>query len=210
MTEHRPFIDDPAHLGRLRGERYVVLRPRGDVLRCAGQVQEALRVRLRGLPVSYPAHPHVTLKGFPAGTALGDVRSLVARWAAKIAPLSLEIEGSAAFPSPHQVVVLRVRKTAPLFQAFLDLAEAARESGLADWPEAQRRPADSWIFHVSLVYCEALAAPEWSSLEAVVPRLTMPRVSCIVEQVEVVAFDDGREMPGGTYALAGEVMRRDA
>ena len=68
MNEYRPFIDDPRHMARLAGERYVVLRPTGAVARSYEQVRAAMRERLAGLPVTFTAQPHVTLTGFPGGT----------------------------------------------------------------------------------------------------------------------------------------------
>ncbi len=62
MANYRPFIDDPAHLARLSGERYIGLRPSCGVLRAYETVQRALRKHFAGLPISYPAHAHITLK----------------------------------------------------------------------------------------------------------------------------------------------------
>ena len=163
-----------------------------------------MRIRLRGLPVSYPAHPHLTLRGFPPGTALRDIQALASSWAESVPALSVELDGAFTFPTPLQIVVLRVRKSAPLVDAFLQLDAASRQAGLPDWPEAQRRSPDSWVFHISLAYCGDLASSVWSDLQATIPSLKLPRVSCIVAQAELVAFDDGREVSGGSYALSGD------
>src|SRR6186713_3065288 len=60
-TEYRPFIDDPAHVAQLKGQRYVVLRAAGALYDAYRRVETDVRRRLQGLPVSYPAEPHVTL-----------------------------------------------------------------------------------------------------------------------------------------------------
>ena len=86
MSDYQPFIDDPNHLTLVNGERYVVLRPTGIVARAYAEVQAAVRRKLFGSLVSFPAQGHVTMKGFPRGTALIDVQKVVRQWAASVPP----------------------------------------------------------------------------------------------------------------------------
>lgn len=51
---YQPFLDDPSHIKALDRQRYVVLRAPLALSAAYTQVQEILRERLRGQPVSYP------------------------------------------------------------------------------------------------------------------------------------------------------------
>lgn len=46
---YRPFIDDPAHLARHEGERYIVLRPIGAVPVSYNEVRAAVGQKCRHL-----------------------------------------------------------------------------------------------------------------------------------------------------------------
>jgi hypothetical protein len=92
VSQYQPFIEDPRHLRELDGQRFVVLRVPQAASRTYGQLQETVRQRLSGLPVSFPARAHVTLCGFATGTALDVVREVVRAWAHSVAPLVIEIE----------------------------------------------------------------------------------------------------------------------
>jgi 2'-5' RNA ligase len=120
---YRPFIDDREHIARLEGQRYVVLRPTGIIPDVYAQVQAVVKEKLAGLPVSYPAQPHITLAGFPKGTHLESVRQVVAEWTPTISALQVEIERVSFFPAPFQIVIVQVRKTAALFTALVTLRE---------------------------------------------------------------------------------------
>ncbi len=43
MSDHLPFIDDPAHVALLEGQRYLVLRPYGEVSSAHAAVQSLVR-----------------------------------------------------------------------------------------------------------------------------------------------------------------------
>jgi 2'-5' RNA ligase len=210
VSVHRPFIDDRQHLALLEGQRYVVLRPTGMISDSYGQVRASIKERLVGLPVSYPAHPHVTLAGFPKGTLVNSVQQLVAEWAAATSDLKLEVERVSIFPTPFQTVIVQVRKTAELMNAFVSLRELASEHKLAQLSTIQ--PIE-WIFHMSVAYCSSLEPSAWTKVSSFVETLHIVPAQCVVGEAEIVAFDDGHEHLSGVVCLsapsshAGRVVR---
>ena len=200
LSDYDPFITDPAHLMEVEGHRYVVLRPHGPVLEAFRRAQDRLREVLPGAGVSYPAFPHVTLGGFPQGTALSDVQDAVEAWAARTPPLALHLEGVDVFPAPDKVLFVRVSKTAELDGALVALGEEANARGL---PDVDPRRVEDWIFHMSAAYCDAMVEGEWERATQVGRDLAVPSVSCVVHHVEIVAYDRGRERSGGALPLGG-------
>jgi 2'-5' RNA ligase len=196
---YRPYIDDPDHIALLEGQRFVVLRPTGVVLDVYDHVRGLIKEKLAGLSVSYPAQPHVTLAGYPKGTSLEDVRKLVARWAPPIHPLRLEIEKASVFPAPFQIVIVHVRKTAELLHALSSLGERAIQGELGEVPAIA--PAD-WVFHMSVAYCSKLTPPVWDDVTQFVETVNAPPAQCVVNEVEIVAFDSGEERCGGVFELS--------
>jgi 2'-5' RNA ligase len=196
VTAYRPFIDDPDHIALLEGQRYVVLRPTGMVPHVYDSVRASMKGKLAGLPVSYPAQPHVTLTGFPKGTSLQAVRELVAQWAPTTHGLRLETEKVTVFPAPFQIVIAQVRQTAELLQALSSLREAATERELGHLSTIA--PAD-WIFHMSVVYCSMLTPSAWADVTQFVETVSAPSVECVVNEVEIVAFDSGQERSVGVF-----------
>lgn len=199
MSRYRPFIDDLEYRARLEGERYVVLRPGEAVSDVHRQVRTVVRERLSGLPVSYPARAHVTLTGFPSGTSLDAIRDLVSGWAPTVPFLLLEVERVGFFPAPTQAVIVQIRKTPELFDALATLRGRVRESELPDWPQVA---VEDWTFHMSVAYCSSLSAAAWNEVTSFVAALDVQAGQCVVDEVEVVAFDDGREYSGGVYVLS--------
>jgi 2'-5' RNA ligase len=197
MTLYQPFIDDPAHIEALDRQRFVVLRAPLAVSAVYDQIQRALRERLRGQPVSYPARAHVTLCGFAAGTALDAVQELVRRWAKTVPPLHIEIERVSSFHAP-QIVVVEVRKIPALFTALASLRSRAEDKGLA---VSTVTPVEGWRFHMSVAYCSQLEESAWQELTHFAETATVPAVHESVRTAEVVAFDDRREYSGGVYQL---------
>jgi hypothetical protein len=201
----RPFIDEPGHLTRLAGHRYVVLRPIGEVLSVYARVQALIRARFSDLAISYPAQAHVTLKGFPAGTPLAAVQALVQTWAAEVPPLRVEVEQVTIFPAPFMIAIVQVRKTAELLHALVSLRDLAEQRKLPGWPPGTIPSVDDWTFHLSVAYCSMLSAADWSAVASFTESLTVPSVECLVHEAEVAAFDEGREYSGGTYPLGHKV-----
>jgi 2'-5' RNA ligase len=197
----QPFIDDPGHLRALERQRFVVLRPLPPVTAIYGELQAALRRELAALPVSYPAHAHVTLCGFAAGALLGAVQDLARSWAPSVQPQVIEVERVSSFPPPFQVVIIHVRKTPRLSAALADLRRRAEALQL---PVSTLVPVGQWIFHMSVAYCSELSIPDWHELTSSVETLRVLPAHCTVEEAEVVAFDEGREYSGGTYSFRAQ------
>jgi hypothetical protein len=199
---YQPFIDDPRDIARLEGQRYVVLRPTGAVPHVHRQVRALARERLADADVSYPATAHVTLTGFPAGTELDAIRELVGEWARTVAPLRIEVERVHHFPPPFQIVMVQVRKTRELFDALASLRGRVKDRRLPDMSPIQ--PAD-WVFHMSVAYCASLSASAWAEASQVFDALRVPKAECVVDEVEIVAFDERREYQGGVFELRAEI-----
>jgi 2'-5' RNA ligase len=202
MTEYKAFIDDPDHIAKLEGQRFVVLRVCGAVSEAFRPIQATLRAHLRGKPISYPAQPHVTLAGFSSGTEVGAVRDLVTHWARSVPPLQLAVERVSAFPAPFQVLIVEIRKTPALFQALVALRQEGARRQLGS---VTITPPEEWRFHMSLAYCAQLTTSDsWNRAQRFGEELELSRgAQCVVESAEIVAFDAGRECSGGVVALTG-------
>lgn len=198
---YEPFIDDAKHIRELDRQRFVVLRPLTVVSNRYRQVQETLRQRLSGLPVSYPARAHVTLAGFAADTSLQSVQDLVSDWVCRVPPLGIEVARATAFGSPFQVPILQVVKTPSLCDAMASLRREGERRGLAI---STITPVENWVFHMSLAYCSELDAARWREVERFIETLQAPSASCVQDTVELVAFDNGIECSGGVFPLARE------
>jgi ribosomal protein S18 acetylase RimI-like enzyme/2'-5' RNA ligase len=202
---HEPFIEDAKHIQELDRQRFVVVRPSTVVSNCYRQVQETLRQRLSGLPVSYPARAHVTLAGFAAGTSLQSVQDLVSDWVRQVPPLGIEVERATSFGSPFQIPILQVVKAPALFDAMASLRRESERRGLAT---STITPVENWVFHMSLAYCAELDAARWKEVERFVGTLQPCSASCVQDTVELVAFDAGTEYSGGVFSLARSSDRR--
>jgi hypothetical protein len=200
---YEPFIDDPEHIREVEGQRFVVFRPTGVVNDCHRELQDVLRRRLSGLPVSFPARGHVTLAGFVAGTQLESVQELLSTWTRGVPPLRVQVQGARSFPSPFQILYLEVLKTPALIRALRSLRRLAEERGL---PIDTVIPVEAWVFHMSLAYCSRLTATQWDSIARFSETQHLVTASCMQETVEIAAFDDGREHSAGTYALPREAV----
>src|SRR5687768_1044070 len=179
---YEPFIDDPEHIRELDGQRFVVLRPAMPVTQCHRHVQDLVRRRLPGLPVSYPARAHVTLAGFALGTSLESVQNLVSEWVRDVPSLRIEVEDATSFPAPFQIAILKVVKTSALFSALHGLRRKGEQWGLK---LSTVTPAEEWVFHMSLAYCSKLTPADWSALVAWFETLAVPSASCVQETVEI-------------------------
>jgi 2'-5' RNA ligase len=194
---YEPFIEDPEHIRAVDGQRFVVLRPGAVVRELYNHLQVILRRRFADLPISYPAQAHMTLAGFGVGTSLRAVQELVELWSRTVPALRLTLERLAFFPAPSQIVIMQVLKTPELLAALSLLWRQAEKAQLAI--DTTISPQD-WIFHLSVAYCSKLSGPAWNEL-VTCGQLESPSAFCTVNEVEVVAFDDGREHSGGVYAL---------
>jgi 2'-5' RNA ligase len=203
MSGRRPFITDPDHLAVVEGQRYVVFRPVGQVQRTFETLQRQLRETLADPRISFPLTGHVTLRGFPIGTSVESITRMVEAWALTVPPLMIEAEALATFPPPWQVVIVQVRTTPELERAYGSLAEAARRGGLPVLPELERTEKE-WVFHMSLCYCTGLDDAAWRQTVERADPLRVSPVTCVVDEVEVIAFDEGSERLGGAFSLTGE------
>lgn len=197
-----PFITDPEHLAQVEGQRYLVLRPSGDVVDAFSEVQRELRRELTADLASFPNHPHVTLRGWPAGTPLDRILDLAAEWAAEQPTHRIEIEGMETFPPPFQVVFVAVRDNSVLRAGYAKLARTAKAKDLPLWPDWTADPA-AWRFHMSAAYCAALDHDRWQAIRDIAESLPLPSATCTVAGVEVVAFDQGEERSVGTFSFQG-------
>ena len=198
MTAYEPFIDDPTHIAELEGQRFVVLRAPAALSSSYRAIQDRFRERLQGLAVSYPAHPHVTLCGFAAGTPLEAVNTLVRSWAVAVPPLRIEVAGLGWFPTPFQIVICEVRKTPALSAALASLRALAEKERLS---VSTVVPVEQWRFHMSVAYCSRLPEEEWRDFMAFVQASQARHVHDQVNAAEVVAFDGGQEYSGATVRL---------
>jgi hypothetical protein len=197
---YEPFIDDLEHIRAVDRQRFVVLRPNAFLTQLHKRLQELLRERFGDESISYAAQAHVTLGGFAAGTDLREVQDLVESWSLTVAPLRITVEAVACVPTPHQIVILRVAKTPELLAAVSQLQSSANRANLKI--DATISPLD-WVFHMSVGYCTHLNGSAWNDVETFVDEWKVSGASCVVNDVEVAAFDDEREYSGGVYALRG-------
>ena len=200
-----PFIDDPEHIREVEGQRFVVFRPTGVVSDDYRELQDVVRRRLSGLPVSFPARGHVTLAGFAAGAQLQTIQELVSAWTLGVSPLRIQVQRATSFPSPFQILYLEISKTPALVRALQSLRRMAAERALS---LDSAIPVDEWVFHMSLAYCPKLDATEWDSSARLVEAQPTLNPSCLQETVEIAAFDDGKEYSGGVYPLSGDAFDR--
>ncbi len=195
MSERRPIIDDRRFVASVQGERYAVLLARGDVLGACDEAQGLLRERLPGSDVVYP-RAHLTMASFARGSELREVQATVKHWAAGTAPLSIRIQGLAAFGSPHQVLYAAVRKTAALERAYVRLRRETRLRGLEPvGGEAASLAVEAWLPHLSLAYCDRLDARRWQRMRSAALELAVPPLECLVPVVDLVTYDaDGEHL----------------
>jgi hypothetical protein len=57
---------------------------------------------------------------------------------------------------------------------------------------------------MSLCYCTGLDDAAWRQTVEQADPLRVSPVTCVVDEVEVIAFDEGSERLGGAFALTGE------
>jgi 2'-5' RNA ligase len=192
------FIDDPAQIAELEGQRYIVLRPVGAVAAAYRDLRRAVGTALHGRPAPCPAEPHVTLAGVGERAAVERLQELVAQWAKHVTPLRLEIERLSVFPAPFQTIIVQIRRTPELFDALSSLRRCVSDEGLHDLATVS---PEEWIFHMSVAYCSKLPAAEWDEVVTAVETIPVSAAAEVVAAVEVVAFDDRQEYSGGVIDL---------
>lgn len=198
MTMHEPFIDDPAHLKKLAGWHFAVLRVPPPMSHDFLRIQEGFRERLKGQTVSYPARAHITLAGFRPGSSSSTLQGILKQWAATMTPLRVEAYNVGTFPAPFQIVFIEVRKTAALDSALSGLRAAAGDPILL---LNTAIPIHEWRFHISVAYCERLSQGSWLDVEQATASHPTPLAIAEIDAIELVSFSAGQESPAGRYAL---------
>lgn len=188
-TMRRPFMDTPAQLASLEGQQYLVLRPTIAVASLYREVQDAALARL-GDDIPHPHTEHVTLRGFFEPTRRSELSALIRDWAAKQHPIEVTAEAIDVFPSPWQILIVRLARTPSLVTAYADLSGALEGTGLRRLDE---RSVDDWTFHLSVVYGKTLEPAAWHEFaEASTSELSLQPTETIVE-AELVWYEDGVE-----------------
>jgi 2'-5' RNA ligase len=201
VRDYQPFIDDPEYLRQFEGQRFIVLRATGQVAEVFDGIKGALRRRFPDAAMSYIAQPHVTLCGFARGTPLDSVRELAAVWSPPASPLEIRADPLDTFRDPFPIVILKVRHTPDLFEAFARLRRLSEERG----PRGSSSVAlEDWTFHMSVAYAAGVTSEAWNEVRQFIGTLAVPDVRCIVNDAELVAFDDTREYLGGIYRLGAK------
>ena len=141
------------------------------------------------------------MRGCPAGTDADTIRATVRTWADATEPLRLELDGVSIFGPPFQIVVLVIRKTPELADAYRRLLDHSLQAGLPDWPGTIA--PDDWVFHITVAYCTDLDEGAWKRTTALAGQLSPGEGHHFARYAELVAFDDRGERRVGSFALQG-------
>jgi hypothetical protein len=90
--------------------------------------------------------------------------------------------------------------------AFPDCESLRARASQRELGDAGMVPAADWIFHMSVADCSSLDSQAWGSVTRFVDGLSVQAAQCDVGDVEIVAFDDGQEYPGGTFELSAPAV----
>ena len=137
--------------------------------------------------------------GLSASTHLESVRQIVGEWASTTSPLRLELNRVTIFSVPSQVVIIKVRKTPELFRALTTLRDRAQQGRLG---VLDNIATAEWVFHMSVAYCASLDAASWAEVSRFAETVSVPQAQGTIREVEIAAFDHGREYSGGTFELS--------
>jgi 2'-5' RNA ligase len=186
-----PFITDQSHLQLLDKQRYVVVRPTGEIVSFYKGLQKRFLSLLSSSasPFSYPNYPHMMIRGFPEGTDLQTLRQMVYGWTKTISRLKIKLKSLSYFPDPYKVVLFEIEKNEVLVDAYNKLALATAALPHFD----PQRSADEWTFHISIVYGKELQAAEWENVIEKIDDHKIPSLECTVDAVELVSYDDAKE-----------------
>ncbi len=180
-------MNTPTQLASLEGQQYLVLRPVAAVAdRFAAEQRRALDTS--DLP--HPFTGHVTLRGFFEPTRGDELRALIREWAAARHPIEIVAEAVDAFPSPWQVLIVRLARTPTLLDAYASLTAALDATDLRRLGELSL--AD-WTFHMSIVYGKTLLPHEWTSITSARVRAFEHPLEEVVSTVELVSYAEGEE-----------------
>jgi len=183
----RPFMDTPAQLASLEGQQYLVLRPTTAVADVYRSEQAAALGRA---DVPHPHTGHVTLRGFAEPERREQLLAVLREWAAGQRPIDVMAEAVDAFPTPWQVVIVRLARTASLTSAYSSLSTALEAT---DFRRLDERPTAEWTFHLSLIYAKTLTTAVWTELAHKSRRSLGSRPSERISQAEFVWYEGGVE-----------------
>lgn len=182
-------MNDPEQLASLEGQQYLVLRPTGVVSDAYRETQRQLLARLKQ-PLKHPHTEHVTLRGFHEPERREQVVALVREWAAEQDPIEITVDAVDTFPTPWQIVIMRLRRTASLVGAYTSLTDALE---VTDLRRLEELSIDEWIFHLSVVYGKILTPQAWAELELASRGQLSEQPTCVITDAELVWYTDGVE-----------------
>ena len=182
-------MDTPEQLASLEGQQYLVLRPTIALSSLYKEVQDAALARLGG-ETRHPHTEHVTLRGFHEPDRRRALAELIRDWASLQHPIEVTAEAIDTFPTPWQILIVRLARTAGLVAAYSSLTAALERT---DFRRLDERDVEDWTFHLSVVYGKSLDPVAWEEFaQASVSELLWQPKETIAE-AEFVWYEDGVE-----------------
>ena len=180
-------MSSPTQLASLEGQQYLVLRP----TRAVSDVYRAeQRSALGRMDAPHPHTEHVTLRAFREPERRDEVLSLIREWAVAQRPIEVVAEAVDVFPTPWQIVILRLTRTSSLVSAYANLS-AALES--TDFRRLDERSTEEWTFHLSVIYAKTLSVAAWTELSHKSRRSLSKRPAETISEAEFVWYENGVE-----------------
>lgn len=180
-------MSSPTQLASLEGQQYLVLRP----TRAVSDVYRAeQRSALGRMDAPHPHTEHVTLRAFHEPERRDEVLSLIREWAVAQRPIEVVAEAVDVFPTPWQIVILRLTRTSSLVSAYANLS-AALES--TDFRRLDERSTEEWTFHLSVIYAKTLSVAAWTELSHKSRRSLSKRPAETISEAEFVWYENGVE-----------------
>ena len=180
-------MSSPTQLASLEGQQYLVLRP----TRAVSDVYRAEQKSALGrMDAPHPHTEHVTLRAFHEPERRDEVLSLIREWAVAQRPIEVVAEAVDVFPTPWQIVILRLTRTSSLVSAYANLS-AALES--TDFRRLDERSTEEWTFHLSVIYAKTLSIAAWTELSHKSRRSLSKRPAETISEAEFVWYEDGVE-----------------
>ncbi|WP_235560813.1 2'-5' RNA ligase family protein [Microbacterium sp. Leaf320] len=183
----RPFMTSPTQLASLEGQQYLVLRP----TRAVSDVYRAeQRSALGRMDAPHPHTEHVTLRAFHEPERREELLSLIREWAVAQRPIEVVAEAVDVFPTPWQIVILRLTRTSSLVSAYANLSTALEAT---DFLRLDERSTAEWTFHLSVIYAKTLSTAAWTELSHKSRRSLSKRPAETISEAEFVWYENGIE-----------------
>lgn len=182
-------MDTPDQLASLEGQQYLVLRPTAGVGEVYRDVQDAALARL-SVPARHPHTGHVTLRGFYEPERRAELAEVIRSWAARQSPIEVIAEAVDQFPSPWQILIVRLERTDSLVSAYSTLTHALDRT---DFHRLDELSLEDWTFHLSVLYGKTFDAAEWGALAQAESRALRPAPAEVITEAELVWYQDGIE-----------------